>query len=130
MPCLLFLTFLGVFCTKEKDRSILGKWVSISNYTEVNGNFAWRPSGGIGESITFNPDESFSTFIDIPTGGGTYSYDNVTSKIHLNYVADNYGTMPGTVIYKIDELTNTRLIVSSISSSGNLQFRTEYVRLD
>lgn len=102
----------------------------MSNYTEENGNFAWRPTGRFSQSITFNPDARFDTFIDIPTGGGTYSYDSRGAKIDLNYEADHYGTIAATVTYKIEELTDNRLIVSSYTSSGNLQFKTEYIRLD
>lgn len=128
--CLIFFTLFIISCKKEKDPAVVGKWVSTSNYTEENGSFAWRPTNGFSQSISFNPDSRFSTFIDIPTGGGTYSYDNRAAKIDLNYEADHYGTISGTVTYKIDELTNTRLVVSSFSPSGNLQFRTEYIRLD
>jgi hypothetical protein len=127
---LIFLTLFTISCKKEKGPAVIGKWVSISNYTEENGSFTWRPTNGFSQFVTFNPDSRFSTFIDIPTGGGTYAYDNRVAKIDLNYEADHYGTIPGTVTYKIEELTNNRLVVSSFSSSGNLQFKTEYIRLD
>lgn len=128
--CLIFFTLTTISCKKEKDPAVIGKWVSTSHYSEENGHFSWKPTNGFSQSITFNPDARFSTFIDIPTGGGTYAYDNRAAKIDLNYEADHYGTIPGTVTYKIEELTNTRLVVSSFSSAGNLQFKTEYIRLD
>lgn len=129
--CLVLLTLITtISCKKEKDPTVIGKWVSISNYTEENGAFTWKQTNGFSQFFTFNPDARFSTFIDIPTGGGTYAYDNRAAKINLNYEADHYGTIPGTVNYKIDEMTNNRLVVSSFSSSGSLQFKTEFIRLD
>ncbi len=117
-------------CKKEKEPSVIGSWVSISNYQEENGSFTWTPTNSFSQSITFNPDARFNTFIDIPTGGGTYVYDKRSAKIDLNYEADRYGTVPGKVTYKIDELTSDRLVVSSFSPSGHLQFKTEYTRID
>jgi hypothetical protein len=127
---LVICILITISCKKEKDPAVIGKWVSISNYTEENGTFTWRSTNGFSQFITFNMDARFSTFIDIPTGGGTYVYDNRAAKIDLSYEVDHYGTIPWTVTYKIDELTNNRLVVSSFSSSGNLQFKTEYIRLD
>jgi hypothetical protein len=130
LPCLFSFILITGSCKKERDATIIGKWISTSNYTDENGSFSWKPTNGFSQAITFNPDARFSTFIDIPTGSGTYLYDNRAAKINLKYEADHYGTIPGTVTYKIDELTNDRLVVSSFSSSGNLQFRTEYIRPD
>jgi len=132
IPLLCYVLFmLATFsCKKEKEPAVIGRWVSIANYTEENNSFTWKSTDGFSQVITFNPDARFNTFIDIPTGGGTYAYDKNAAKIDLYYEADPYGTIPGTVTYKIDELTNTRLVVSSFSSSGNLQFKTEYIRLD
>ena len=130
LPCLIFFTIIAVSCKKEKDPTIIGQWVSVSNYTEENGSFNWRPTNGFSQLITFNSDARFSTFIDIPTGSGTYAYNNRAAKIDLNYEADHYGTISATVTYQIDELTNDRLMVSSFSAVGNLQFRTEYARHD
>ncbi|MEP7375064.1 MAG: hypothetical protein ABI675_16825 [Chitinophagaceae bacterium] len=130
LRCLIFFTLIATSCKKERDTTIIGKWISTSNYTEENGNFSWRPTDGFSQVITFNPDARFSTFIDMPTGSGTYTYDSRAAKIDLNYEADHYGTVPATVTYKIDELANDRLIVSSFSLSGNLQFKTEYIRHD
>ena len=36
----------------------------------------------------------------------------------------------GTVSYKIEELTDSRFILSSYAANGNLQFKTEYLRFD
>jgi len=130
LPCLVLFTLVTISCKKDNEPAVIGKWVSISNYTEENNSFTWKSTNGFSQMITFNPDARFDTFIDIPTGGGTYAYDKRASKIDLHYEADYLGTTPGTVTYKIDLLTNTRLVVSSFSSSGNLQFKTEYVRLD
>ena len=130
LPFVVFLTLSFTSCKKEKEPAVIGKWVSISNYTAENGVFSWRTTSRFNQSITFNPDARFSTFIDIPTGGGTYSYDNRGAKIELNFEADHYGTTARTVTYKIEELTNNRLVVSSFSPAGNLQFKTEYVRND
>jgi len=127
---LVLFTLVTISCKKEKEPAVLGKWISISNYTEENSSFTWRSTNGFSQTITFNPDARFDTFIDIPTGGGTYTYDRNAAKIDLHYEADYYGTTPGTVTYKIDVLTSARLVVSSFSSSGNLQFKTEYIRLD
>ena len=128
--CLVLLTLITISCKKEKEPAVIGKWISISNYTEENSSFTWKSTNGFSQTITFNPDARFSTFIDIPTGGGTYTYDKKAANIDLNYEADYYGTIPETISYKIEALTNTRLVVSSYSASGNLQFKTEYIRLD
>ncbi len=130
LPFVVFLTLSFTSCKKEKDPTVIGKWVSISNYTAENGVFTWRPTSRFSQSITFKPDARFNTFIDIPTGAGTYSYDYRAAKIDLNYEADHYGTTARTVTYKIEELTNNRLVVSGLSPAGNLQFKTEYVRND
>jgi hypothetical protein len=128
--CLVFLTLITISCKKERDLTLIGKWVSISNYTDENGSFSWRSTNGFSQYITFNPDVRFSTFIDMPTGSGTYAYDRKEAKIDLNYEADHSGTIPAIVTYKIDELSNNRLVVSSFSPAGKLQFKTEYVRND
>jgi hypothetical protein len=128
--CLVLFTLITISCKKEKEPAVIGKWTSISNYTEENSHFTWKATNGFSQTITFNPDARFNTFVDMATGGGTYAYDKTAAKIDLHYEADYVGTTPVTVTYKIDLLTNTRLIVSSFSSSGNLQFKTEYIRLD
>lgn len=130
LPFIIILTLGFTSCKKEKDPTVIGEWVSISNYTAENGVFTWRPTSRFSQSITFDPDARFDTFIDIPTGAGTYSYDNRARKIDLNYEADHYGTTARTVTFNIEELTNNRLVVSSFSPAGNLQFKTEYVRND
>jgi hypothetical protein len=129
-PFVVFLTLSFTSCKKEKDPAIIGNWVSISNYTAENGVFNWRTTSRFNQLISFNTDARFSTFVDIPTGAGTYSYDNRGAKIDLSYEADHYGTTARTVTYKIEELTGNRLVISSFSPAGNLQFKTEYVRND
>jgi hypothetical protein len=130
LPFVVFLTVSFTSCKKEKDTTVIGQWVSVSNYTAENGVFTWRPTSRFSQSITFKPDARFNTFIDIPTGAGTYNYDNRAAKIDLYFEADHYGTTPRTVTYKIEELTNNRLVVSSFSAAGNLQFKTEFLRND
>jgi len=124
----LLIILITISCKKEKDPAIFGSWASISNYREENGAFSWTPTNGYSQFITFYPDARFNTFFCIPTGGGTYVYDHRVAKISLKFEADHYGTIPGTATYKIEELTNSRLVVSSFSPAGNLQFKTEYVR--
>jgi hypothetical protein len=130
LPFIACLALGIVSCKKSKDPGVIGKWSSISNYTAENGNFAWRSTSRFSQTIAFNPDARFNTFIDVPTGGGTYSYDTRAAEIDLSFEADHYGTVAGTITYKIEELTDNRLVVSSYSSFGNLQFKTEYIRLD
>jgi hypothetical protein len=125
-----FLTLSITSCKKEKEPAIIGKWVSISKYTEENGVFSWRTISRFNPLISFNTNARFSTFIDIPTGAGTYSYDNRGAKIDLYYEADHYGTTARTETYKIEELSSDRLVISSFSPAGNLQFKTEYIRND
>ena len=130
LPFVVFLALSLTSCKKEKDPDLTGSWYSVANYRAENGSFTWFPTNGFGQFITYYPDARFNTSNCVPTGGGTYSYNSRAAKIELNYEADRYGTVPGTATYKVEELTDTRLVVSSFSPAGHLQFKTEYVRND
>lgn len=130
LPFVVFLLLSFSSCKKEKAPDVIGNWYSVANYRAGNGSFTWSPTNGFGQFITFYSDARFNTSNCVPTGGGTYSYNSRATAIELNYEADHYGTIPGKISYKIEDLTDTRLILSSYAATGSLQFKTEYVRFD
>jgi hypothetical protein len=119
-------------CKKETQPGIVGQWISSAYYRNTSGNFMWYSSANarFNEFITFDADNRFGTFSDVPGAGGHYIYDRAASQLILNYEADQYGNQPGSETYKVEKLDNNQFIIAYYYNTGELAGKTEYTRRD
>ena len=105
--------------------------MSVAVYTNLdNGTYGWTPTGRFPHFYTFLPDARFSSASDMPGGSGTYIYNGHSGDLTLNYEADRYGNMATTVTYKVEQLTDTKLIISHYSAISNFTYKTEYSKVN
>lgn len=117
MKKILFFISLSIFlfsCQKSKQASIVGGWIEISAYTEINGQYNWGPAAKFPLRVSFSPDGKYSAFNDVPAGNGNYSYDHSSMKLQIetlnpvtladytvSYLNDNYLVIDYSANYKI-----------------------------
>jgi hypothetical protein len=129
--CLFLFLFSFTSCKKESSASIIGQWMSISDYRkQENGTFSWASTSRFPYFFNFYPNGSFGRWSDVPAGGGDYNYDNSLETLILNYETDRYGNTARTEVFKVEELTNSTMIISYFSSSGNFLYKTEYSKIN
>ena len=129
--CLYLLIIVSPSCKKDSFPDIVGQWVSDAVYIkQENGTFNWVEGPRFSEHFNFYPDSRFAYMSDVPGGHGTYSYNNGTKDLLLNYEADPYGNIPQTVTYKVEKLNNDKLIIAYYSAAGSLFAKTEYSRVN
>lgn len=131
LSLLIFLTFSFSYCKKESLPTIVGNWVTTAIYTDPStGGYGWQiiPEGGWREIAIFKTDGSFSFFVDMPAGHGIFDFNHSTQDLYLHYT-DRDGNPTGTVLKKVEYLTNDKLIISYVYVSGGISKR-EYSRFD
>jgi hypothetical protein len=129
--CLSSLLLFFTSCKKESSSSIIGQWMSVADYRkQENGTFSWTPAYHFPYFFNFYPDGNFGRASDVPAGGGTYSYDNSLETLILNYETDRYGNTARTQVFKVENLTNSTLVISYFSSPGDLLYKTEYSKIN
>jgi hypothetical protein len=128
LSLLLFISISLFSCKKESFSELSGKWESVSVYTELNnGSYGWVNTEGHRHSYQFFPDGRFSAFSDVPGGTGTYNFNKTTGELHLNYEADQFGTLPRTETILIERLDKANITVSHMQDRP---FKIEYARVN
>jgi hypothetical protein len=129
--CLFLFLLFFTSCKKEPSSSIVGQWMSVADYRkQENGTSNWTPTSRFPNFFIFYPNGKFGRGSDIPAGGGVYNYDNSLETLILNYETDRYGNTARTEVCKVEELTNSKMVISYFSSSGNFLYKTEYSKIN
>jgi hypothetical protein len=131
-PFIFFIILLGTSCKKESISSpaIVGKWMNTAVYSDpAQGGYGWETVTRH-EFVTFNPNEQFVFFTDIPAGGGQYAYNGASNDLLLNFEADQYGNTARAELRKVETMTETKLIVSFVSAINGMIYKTEYTRIN
>jgi hypothetical protein len=131
-PFIFFIILLGTSCRKESISSpaIIGKWMNTAVYSDpAQGGYGWETVTRH-EFVTFNPNEQFSFFTDVPGGGGRYAYNGASNDLLLNFEADQYGNTARSEIRKVETMTENKLIVSFVSAINGMIYKTEYTRIN
>jgi hypothetical protein len=133
LPLFLILAvFSFSYCKKETSPSIVGQWISTALYIDpATGGDGWTvlPERSVGLEIAiFKTDASFSFSTDMPAGHGIFDFNYSTYELYLHYT-DRDGNPIGTVLKKVESLTNDKLIISSVSVSSGIR-KIEYSRFD
>ena len=128
--CLFFLFIFSPSCKKDSFPGIIGHWISVADYREQqNGNFEWIPADGRSYfHYSFYPDGRFSSWSDVPSGYGTYSYNRSSGDLQLNFEANSYGGAVGTITLKVEKTNQDRLIFAHFSNTGILYTKTEFAK--
>jgi len=93
--------------------TIIGQWESVAHYAlDDSGNYGWYSQNGWSERISFLADGSFSIYTDVPSGSGTYSFEDNSNSVTLNYRADQYGNTAHTVTFAIEDMSNKELTLA------------------
>jgi len=82
------------------------------------------------EFVTFNPNEQFIFFTDVPGGGGRYIYNGASNNLLLNFEADQYGNTARSEVRNVEAMTENKLIVSFVSPDNGMVYKTEYSRIN
>lgn len=129
--CLLLFLFFFTSCKKEPSSGIIGEWMSVADYRkQENGTFSWTSTSRFPYFFSFYTNGNFGRRSDVPAGGGIYNYDNSLETLILNYETDRYGNTARTEVFKVEELTNSTMVISYFSSSGNFLYKTEYSKIN
>jgi hypothetical protein len=128
--CLFLLIIFPSSCKKDSFPGIVGQWISVAVYREwQTGNFEWIPTDDRSRFFySFYPDGRFGSWCDVPSGGGTYSYNRSTGDLQLNFEADIYGGTAETITLKVEKTDQGRLIIAHFSNTGTLYAKTEYTK--
>jgi len=95
----------------------------------LNGGYGWEVVTRH-EFVTFNPNEQFAFFTDVPGGGGRYSYNVASNDLLLHFAADLYGNTARSEIRKVETMTEDKLIVAFVSPINGMIYKTEYSRIN
>lgn len=128
--CFILLTLATISCKKESTSpAIIGKWKNTAVYSDpASGGFGWELVTRFNEVVTFNPNAEFSFYTDVPGGAGTYSFDNSSGELLLQFEADNYGNTSRNELRRVETVSNNKL-VTSITVNGSI-FKMEYIRIN
>ncbi len=129
--CLSILLLVLTSCKKESSvSSIVGQWRSVSVYTtQNNGVYNWVSVDGRPQFYNFSTEGRFGSATDVPGGSGSYNYNETLQTLTLRFEADAYGNVPGTRDLKVEALDRDKLILS-YSSTSNVVYKTEYLRIN
>ena len=132
LPLFFFFILLAASCKKESSPSsaIVGKWMNTAVYSDpAQGGYGWEVVTRH-EFVTFNPNEQFIFFTDVPGGGGRYAYNGASNDLLLNFEADQYGNTARSEVRKVETMVKNKLIVSYVSVINGMIYKTEYTRIN
>lgn len=130
LGALIFIVIGIVSCKKESTPGIVGKWMNTAVYSDPSkGGYGWEMVTRH-EFVTFNPNEQFDIFTDMPGGSGRYTFNRASNDLLLNFEADIYGNTARSEARKVESITENKLITFFVSPLDGMIYKTEYTRID
>lgn len=133
--CLFLITLTIISCSKQAvppvAENIVGKWKNTAIYSDpAQGGHGWETVTRFNEYVTFNPDAKFVFFTDTPERTGTYSFNGSSKDLLLQFEADQYGNINRSEVRKVETMTQDKLIVSFVSPTDGMIYKSEYNRIN
>src|SRR4249919_2406460 len=117
--------FISIFfysCQKDKQATIVGSWVEISDCVRNNaGTFDCDETPGFPLRLTLSEGGEYSFFNDVPAGHGVYQYNYSNRQL----IFESSG---GNVDIRMVSLLDDDYLIIDYSSNGVVEYRQKFLR--
>jgi len=121
----LFIAVVLFSCSKEKEPSIIGKWVEKATYRERTqaGVFEWKEVTRWPWHLIITADGKYGGYNDVPTGNGAYEYNRATRELIFKSGSGYTDT-------QIVSVLTENLMEIDIVQNGQLLTRSRFIRIE
>ena len=117
--------FISIFffsCQKDKQVSIVGLWIEISDCTRDNsGAFDCSGTPEFPLRLTLSENGKYYVFNDVPAGQGIYHYNYGSKQLTFE---DSGGAVSIVTVSVLDD----NYLVTDYSRNGVVEYRQKYLR--